>query len=69
MTSRSDSACVELVSAGVWEVDMAEPTTVDPRAGTVPAPVVKLRSLEFKSDHQLLKGCKEETGWKNEGAP
>jgi hypothetical protein len=48
---------------------MAEPTTVDPRAGTVPAPVVKLRSLEFKSDHQLLKGCKEETGWKNEGAP
>ncbi len=30
---------------------------------------IALRSIEFRSDHGLMKGCKGESGWKNAGDP
>jgi hypothetical protein len=50
---------------------MAEPTAPVARAGDTPAPAqaTRLESLEFKSDHGLLKDCKGEHGWKNAGEP
>ncbi|WP_437591422.1 hypothetical protein [Sorangium sp. So ce1000] len=44
---------------------MADPTTEGPQPDA--AHSIALHSIEFRSDHGLLKDCKEEYGWKNEG--
>lgn len=48
---------------------MGEPTTEELHADAASAPAVKLQSLDFTSNHHLLKGCKEDIGWRNAGAP
>ncbi|WP_437735521.1 hypothetical protein [Sorangium sp. So ce1335] len=50
---------------------MADPTTESPQPDAAPdaARSVALKSIEFRSDHGLLKDCKGESGWKNAGDP
>ncbi|AUX40214.1 hypothetical protein SOCE26_016130 [Sorangium cellulosum] len=50
---------------------MAEPARESPRRDDTPAeaPSVALHSIEFRSDHGLLKDCKGEHGWRNAGSP
>ncbi|WP_437984830.1 hypothetical protein [Sorangium sp. So ce117] len=45
---------------------MADPTTESPEPDA--ARPIALHSIEFRSDHGLLKDCKGESGWRNEGA-
>jgi hypothetical protein len=49
---------------------MADPIPRSPRRTRAPARrlSIALRSIQFISDHALLKGCKGESGWRNEGA-
>ncbi|WP_437969251.1 hypothetical protein WMF04_08120 [Sorangium sp. So ce260] len=46
---------------------MADPTTETPQPDA--ARSIALNSIEFVSDHGLLKGCSGESGWKNAGDP
>ncbi|WP_437578758.1 hypothetical protein [Sorangium sp. So ce887] len=46
---------------------MADPTTETPQPDA--AQSIALKSIEFVSDHGLLKGCTGETGWRNAGDP
>ncbi|WP_437336673.1 hypothetical protein [Sorangium sp. So ce394] len=46
---------------------MADPTTESPQPDA--ARSIALDSIEFVSDHGLLKGCEGGTGWRNAGEP
>ncbi|WP_437962534.1 hypothetical protein WME76_45670 (plasmid) [Sorangium sp. So ce119] len=50
---------------------MADPTTESPQPEAAPdaAQSIALHSIEFRSDHGLLKDCKGESGWRNAGDP
>ncbi|MGK4006989.1 hypothetical protein WMF31_30485 [Sorangium sp. So ce1036] len=50
---------------------MADPTREGPRPeeAAEEAPTIALRSIEFRSDHGLLKDCKGQSRWKNAGDP